>query len=126
MFYTFYFFVYTTNMDYKILNLKINSPAVDEAIANFLIELEVCRLEGVKVIKVIHGYGSHGKGGDICRGFRKLCFSLKKQKQIKDFMLGNEWDLANEKCFKLITGLKDCYNDEDINHSNPGITIVIL
>ena len=113
-------------MDFKVINLKENSPIVDEAIANFLIELDICRLEGVKVIKVIHGYGSHGKGGDICREFRKVCFGLKKSKKIKDFMLGNEWHMSNEKCLKLLTSLKDCYSDEDLNHMNPGITIVVL
>lgn len=113
-------------MDYKVLNLKENSPTVDEAIANFLIELEVCTLEGVKVLKVVHGYGSHGKGGDICRELRKVCFNLKKQRKIQDFMFGNDWDMSNEKCFNILTNLKGHFNDEDLNHSNPGITIVVL
>ena len=113
-------------MDYKIVNLKENAPSVDEAIANFKIELEICKKEGVKVIKFVHGYGSHGVGGVICMNIRKLCLSLKKQKVIKDFLLGNEWDISCEKCFNILTNLKDCYNDEDLNHQNPGITIVVL
>lgn len=113
-------------MDFKILNLKQNSPAVDEAIANFLIELDVCRLEGIKIIKIIHGYGSHGKGGEICRELRNICNILKKQKKIKDYMLGNDWTLANERCFNYITTLKDFCGDEDLNRSNPGITLVVL
>lgn len=113
-------------MDFKTLNLKYNSPSVDEALAILELEIESCKLEGVKVIKIIHGYGSHGKGGAICFAVRKLCRVLKKQKKIKDFLLGNEWDLSNSNCLQIITTLKNCYNDEDLNKSNPGITIIII
>ena len=113
-------------MDYKQLNLKEDSPTVELALAMFEIELERCKLEGVKVIKVLHGYGSHGKGGDICRNLRTLCFKLKKEKKIKDFLLGNEWDLANQKCFNIVTNLKNYHDDNDLGSNNPGITFVVL
>ena len=113
-------------MDYKQLNLKEDSPTVELALAMFEIELERCKLEGVKVIKVLHGYGSHGKGGDICRNLRTLCFKLKKEKKIKDFLLGNEWDLANQKCFDIVTNLKNYHDDNDLGSNNPGITFVVL
>ena len=113
-------------MDYKQLNLKEDSPTVELALAMFEIELERCKLEGVKVIKVLHGYGSHGKGGDICRNLRTLCFKLKKEKKIKDFLLGNEWDLANQKCFDIVTNLKNYHDDNDLGANNPGITFVVL
>lgn len=113
-------------MDYKQLNLKEDSPTVEQALAMFEIELERCKLEGVKVIKVLHGYGSHGKGGDICRNLRALCFKLKKEKKIKDFLLGNEWDLANQKCFDVVTNLKNYHDDNDLGTNNPGITFIVL
>ena len=113
-------------MDYKILNLKDNSPTVEQAIATFEINLSAYKLEGVKVLKVIHGYGSHGVGGAICYSLRKKLLELKKKKQIKDYLLGQQWDMSNSKCIDLLTNLKDCYQDEDLGHSNPGITIIIL
>lgn len=113
-------------MDFKVLNLKENSPSVEQALAILLINLEAYKLEGVKVVKIIHGYGSHGVGGAICMEVRKTLRQLKKSKQIKDFLLGNDWDMSNLKCMKVLTSIKDCYNDEDLNHLNPGITIVIL
>ncbi len=118
--------LYTNIMDYKVINLKINSPSVDEAIANLDIEIDICKLSNVKVLKVIHGYGSHGTGGAICIAVRKFLKTLIKQKKIKDMLLGNEWDLSNKKCFDLLENLKDCYKDEDLNKLNPGITIVVL
>ena len=113
-------------MDYKIINLKENSPTVEQAIAIFEINITACKLEGVKVLKVIHGYGSHGVGGTICCSLRKKLAQLKKSKLIRDFLLGQEWDMSNEKCINILTNLKDCYLDEDLGKSNPGITIVIL
>ena len=113
-------------MDYKVLNLKQNSPSVDEALAILSINLEIYKKEGVKVFKIIHGYGSHGVGGSICFEVRRFLRMQKKCKQIKDFMLGNEWVMSNAKCMKILTNLKDCYKDEDLNRLNPGITIVVL
>ncbi len=113
-------------MDYKVINLKTNSPSVGEAIANLDIEINICKLSNVKVLKVIHGYGSHGTGGAICLAVRKFLRNQIKQKKIKDILLGNEWDLSNQKCFNLLENLKDCYRDEDLNKLNPGITIVVL
>ena len=113
-------------MDYKILNLKQDAPTVDQAMALFQINLETYMLEGVKVIKVIHGYGSHGVGGGICSTLRKTLAVMKKNGQIKDYLLGIEWDMSNPKCIKLLTHLKDCYSDEDLGKMNPGITIVVL
>ena len=113
-------------MDYKILNLKENSPTVDEALAILEINIEAFKLEGVKVVKVIHGYGSHGVGGVICSNVRQKLMAFKRGKKIKDFLLGNEWDMSNEKCINILTKLKDCYNDEDLGKMNPGITIIVL
>lgn len=126
MFCNFVVLYYTKNMDYKIINLKLNYPSVDEAIANLDIELNVCKLMNVKVIKIIHGYGSHGTGGAICLAVRKFLKNQIRQKRIKQMLLGNEWDMSNSKCLEVLANLKDCYNDEDLNKLNPGITIVVL
>ena len=113
-------------MDYKILNLKQDAPSIEQALAIFQINLNVAKLEGVKVMKIIHGYGSHGVGGGICLELRKMLRSMKRSKEIKDYMLGNEWDIARPKCLKLLGNLNDCYDDEDLGKMNPGITIVVL
>ena len=65
-------------MDYAELNLKENSPSVDEAMAILEINIDICKKSGVKVLKVIHGYGSHGVGGAICLELRNRLRHLKK------------------------------------------------
>ena len=101
-------------------------PSVQEAIVKMELEIEIGKLEGVVAIKFIHGYGSNGVGGLICNQVRALMPSLKKQRIIKDYIFGEDWAIANAKAFNLITKLKDCYNDEDLNHQNAGMTIVVI
>jgi len=113
-------------MDLITINLKDNMPPVDVAICNMELEIEIAKISGVKAIKFIHGYGSSGVGGIICKTVRERLFSLKKQKIIKEYIFGEDWNLENPKCFKLITTLKDGYDGEDLNKCNSGMTIVFI
>ena len=112
--------------DLLTVNLKENMPPVDIALCNMELEIELGKITGIKAIKFIHGYGSNGTGGLICRAVRERLFSLKKQKIIKDYIFGEDWDLNNPKCFKLITSISNGYDGEDLNHGNAGMTIVFL
>ena len=113
-------------MDFKVLNLKQNSPSVQQAIALLDINLDIYKSEGVTVVKIIHGYGSHGIGGAICFAVRNHLRNKKKNGKIKDMLLGNEWDMSNGKCLEILTSMSGHYLDEDLNNHNPGITIVVL
>lgn len=113
-------------MDLITVNLKEDMPPVDIAICNMELEIELAKVSGFKAIKFIHGYGSSGVGGLICKAVRERLFSLKKQRIIKDYIFGEDWNLENPKCFKLITTLKNGYDGEDLNNSNAGMTIVFV
>lgn len=113
-------------MDLITVNLKEGMPPVDIALCNMELEIEVAKISGVKAIKFVHGYGSNGVGGLICKSVRERLISLKKQKIIKDYIFGEDWDLNNPKCFKLLTSLSSGYDGEDLNHGNAGMTIVFL
>ncbi|MBQ9786344.1 MAG: hypothetical protein IJW25_02640 [Clostridia bacterium] len=108
------------------VNLKEDMPPVDIALCNMELEIELAKVSGVKAIKFIHGYGSSGAGGLICKAVRERLFSLKKQRIIKDYIFGEEWDLNNPKCFKLITKLSSGFDGEDLNHCNCGMTVVFV
>ncbi len=112
--------------DLITINLKEDMPPVDIAICNMELEIELAKITGVKAIKFIHGYGSSGAGGLICKAVRERLSSLKRQRIIKDYIFGEDWDLNNAKCFKVITQLSNGYDGEDLNHSNSGMTIVVL
>lgn len=107
-------------------NIKENSPTTEEAVANFLIALEQAKAAGAKVVKIIHGYGSSGKGGVILLELKKLLPIFVRQKKIKDYISGAEWNIANPKVFNLITKCPPCALDEDLRKNNIGITIIVL
>lgn len=67
------------------INLKENTPPLDVAIAQFEIELEKAKFAKERAVKVLHGYGSHGRGGAILLEIRKLLAKMKKEKAIEDF-----------------------------------------
>jgi hypothetical protein len=60
----------------KTINLELDLPTLDEARRKVIAELRAAKREGVRVLKVIHGYGSTGKGGRLCVGLRKSYCSV--------------------------------------------------
>ena len=112
-------------MEFITINLKENNPTVQEAIANLEIAIELYG-EMLKGMKIIHGYGSHGKGGNILLELNKFLPLAKKQKKIKDYIKGIDWCFANEKTFKFITSCHEASLDCDLNSGNIGITVLIF
>ncbi len=110
----------------KTINLKENSPSVEYALAVVEIEIEKSKLENVKVIKVLHGYGSHGKGGKILLELRRMLHSCKKSGKITDFFAGDKWNIFDKQTLSALERDKSIYGDEDLNKHNPGITIIII
>lgn len=79
-----------------------------------------------KIIKVIHGYGSTGRGGDIKKALKKTFNNLVKSQKIVDYIDGIDFQPFNEKTMKLISEYKNIKNDKDLIFLNEGITILIL
>ena len=55
----------------RTLNLKSGYPTVDAARRRLLAEIEAAREAGVKLLKVIHGWGSSGAGGRLGPAIRR-------------------------------------------------------
>ena len=110
----------------EIIDLKKENSTVEYALAIVEIEIERASLAGTKVIKVLHGYGSHGKGGAIFLNLRKVLSIWKKQGKIKDFFGGDRWNMSDHTALEILNSDKTIYNDEDFNKFNPGITIIVV
>ena len=63
-------------------------PTVDGAIRRITYNIKNAAAFGVSAIKIIHGYGSTGKGGAIRIEARKYLDRQKQRGQIKDY-IGN-------------------------------------
>lgn len=112
--------------DFQVINLKEYNQTEIQALKELEIFVDFCKKAGVKAIKVIHGYGSHGRGGVIFKAVLGYAKRLEKLKKIKFFLLGHDWTLTNQKSMQVVLACKSSYGDEDLNKSNPGITILYL
>lgn len=108
------------------INLKKENPPLDVALAIIEIELEKAIFSQEIAVKILHGYGSHGKGGVILIKARELLSQMKKERKIKDYLFGDKWNVFDDKTKKLLQKDKSLADDEDLNKNNPGITIVVL
>lgn len=110
----------------KIVNLKEDQPDVTIALAMVEIAIDNALAEGVSVIKVLHGYGSHGKGGTILIALREMLRRMQRQHKIQKFYGGDKWNMFDADTLAVLQKDKDIVQEEDLNRANPGITIIIL
>lgn len=110
----------------RLVNLKDEIYTVDYAIKTIEIEIEQAKREGVVALKILHGYGSHGKGGAILRELRKMLPMWKHQGFIVNYFGGDKWSLFDEDSKVILNKDKSIFGDCDIDHGNPGITIIQL
>ena len=108
------------------VNIKSGMPTVDEAIRRITYNIKNAGPFGVSAIKLIHGYGSTGKGGGIRIEARKYLERQKTRGVIKDFIIGEDFSIFDEKTRKAFHICGDLRRDSDLERHNNGITIVIL
>jgi len=108
------------------VNIKSGMPVVNDAIKRVTYNIKNAGPMGVSAIKLIHGYGSTGKGGGIRTETRKYLERLKARKEIKDFIIGEKFSIFDENTRKAFLVCDDLRKDSDLERHNNGITIVIL
>lgn len=108
------------------VHLKEGMPTVDEARARLENQIQSARGSGLRVMKVIHGYGSGGAGGAIRPSIRGLLNRLRLQGMIRDFVPGEDFSTQHALTQRLLNDFPDLLKDSDLNRTNEGITIVVL
>ena len=108
------------------VNIKSGLPTIDDAIRRITYNIKNAKPLGVSAIKFIHGYGSTGKGGGIRVEARKYLERQKVNGQIKDFIIGEDFSIFDEKTRKAFDACDELRRDSDLERHNNGMTIVIL
>jgi len=108
----------------KFIDLKDSIYSVEYALAIIEIEIESAKREDITAIKVLHGYGSHGKGGAIMIALRRQLRLWKKSGFVKNYFGGDKWDLFDKDSQDILMKDKSIVGDCDLGHNNPGITII--
>jgi hypothetical protein len=101
-------------------------PLVHEALQRLERELALARQEKAKLLKLVHGYGSTGAGGDIRIAVQKRLLEMVENNQIRGCIFGENWSKSDEKTWKLLQSHAELKNDSDLGRRNRGITIVLL
>jgi hypothetical protein len=110
----------------RTFNVEAGLPTLDEARRRVAEEIRRARREGVRVLKVIHGYGSSGKGGRLCVGLRKSFSMRKREGVIKDFIAGEDMSIFEEATLQLLEAVPELRRDPDVNAVNEGVTFLWL
>lgn len=108
------------------MNLKSDMPLVREALQRLERELAIARQEKTTVLKVVHGYGSSGAGGEIRIAVQKRLREMAEYGQIRGCIFGENWSKSDELTWKILQSMAELKSDPDLGRKNPGITIVLL
>ena len=110
----------------RTFNVEAGLPTLDDARRLVIAEIKQAKRDGARVLKVIHGYGSSGKGGALCIGLRKSFRLRKKEGVIKDFIAGEDFSIFNDTALALVEAVPEVRGDPDLNATNEGATILWL
>ena len=89
-------------------------------------EIAWARREKSALLKIIHGYGSSGVGGDIRIAVQKRLYELVEAGEIRGCIFGEDWVKGDEATWKLLRDRPELKNDPHLGRHNQGITIVVL
>ena len=88
--------------------------------------LRTAKARRVPVLKIIHGYGSGGKGGAIRQDARQLLEAKKRSGEIRGFVGGEDFSPFSAEARKILDLFPELSKDHDFSRGNDGITIVLL
>ncbi|HEX4786417.1 MAG TPA: hypothetical protein VH350_18905 [Candidatus Sulfotelmatobacter sp.] len=108
------------------MNLKSDLPGVHEALQRLDREIALARQQKQPLLKVVHGYGSTGVGGDIRIAVQKRLHDLSESGQIRGYIFGENWSKTDDAAWRLLQAQPELKNDADLGRRNQGITVVWL
>lgn len=113
-------------MRIKTINVKSDLPSVNEALQRLEREIALARRDKSVVIKIIHGYGSSGVGGDIRIAVQRRLRELVESGEIRGSIFGEDWSKSSDESWRLLQSQPGLKDDPDLGRRNPGITIVLI
>jgi len=108
------------------VNLENGMPLVHEALSLLEHELTKARCQRNFILKLIHGYGSTGVGGDLRIAIQKRLRELQDDGIIQSFIFGEDWSTSDTRTWDLLKRHPELKCDLDLGRSNRGITVVLL
>ena len=110
----------------KEINIKADMPTSSDAVKRVTFNLYNAKKLGYTALKIIHGYGSSGKGGKIRTETRRYLHQQKDKRFIHDFIPGESFSIFDESTRRAFLVCDELRRDSDLDRSNNGVTIVVL
>ncbi len=110
----------------KTVNLEKGRPTVETALQHLHREICSAKLEQIRVLTLIHGYGSTGKGGAIGRECRKTLDYLLQKGEIAAFIFGEDFTRKQGKTKTLLNRFPALGSHSYLGRQNRGITVVVV
>lgn len=110
----------------KEINIKADMPTAAEAVRRVACNIRNGRAWGCAAIKIIHGYGSTGKGGRIRTEVRRYLADQRERGLIRDFIPGENFTIFDESTRRALDRCGALRQDRDLERSNNGVTIILL
>ncbi|MCF7913330.1 MAG: Smr/MutS family protein [Candidatus Cloacimonetes bacterium] len=107
-------------------NIKSDQPTIELALSRLQKQLYGAKADGVRILKIVHGYGSSGKGGDIRYAVRELLQGLRYTALINCYIPGEQFGGNYEEARRVAGQFPVLKRDSDWNKGNQGITIILL
>lgn len=101
-------------------------PTVPEALQHLDRELARARQTRCGVLKLVHGYGSSGPGGEIRIAAQRRLAEMASRGEIRACIFGENWAKSDDQAWALINARPELKQDSDLGRRNLGITIVVL
>ena len=101
-------------------------PTVAQALSRLQLEVRLAKRQRVRVLKIIHGFGSTGKGGKIRVAVRRELETMQRRGQIAFFIPGEKLTIFEADTRRLLQLCPAFRKDHDIDRHNNGVSVVVL
>lgn len=108
------------------VNLELGMPYAKDAVRRLTFEVHHSKDMGCAVLKIIHGYGSSGKGGKIRLAARERLEFLLRKREIRAYIPGERFSIFEEDTRRALQACPELRKDRDLERSNNGVTFIVL
>ena len=111
---------------HREVNLERGLPPVAQALDRLDKEIALAALLGIRVLTLIHGYGSSGEGGAIKTAVLRRLEFLRHSGRVREVVPGEGFENRSGRGRQLLRRFPFLSAHRDLNRANPGITLIVL
>jgi hypothetical protein len=109
----------------RTLDIEAGLPTVDEALRRLETQLDRARADGVRLVRVIHGWGSTtGGGGKIRAAARRWLLAQQELGRLRAILFGDHYTPTSPEGRDWFRRHPALQASERTDRQNPGITFV--